>query len=413
MNKYLPSMEMIQYQKNSTFGRDLEVAITVLAGRGYGITQRDVDESKLSKIIKDNSGITVNFVLVPDYAPIMAVDIPQFGSGNVLTNKWLKQYVGTRHSDALAANNNGIKGSVDLAKGKVSGDFSDHIVNIYIASYFFAGDVKAACTAAALLHEIGHVFTIFELMDRIASTNQFLAAVVGEVLGTSDVKKKMQIVSDLNSKLKYGFNSVDELIAAKTDAEVAIVVLADEVVNCRSELGFNIYDQRAAEQLADQYVARLGYGKELADLMTILAPFHATHGLFARITVGMLAAMVMVALPPLFVLIMYISVDLQGESVYDTPKRRIEVIRADVLRSIRYSKGITLEMLKKTLADLDSINKNIDKLNDSATISTLLARWIRGVGGKSTQIQKLLEDLSASRLNESYGRLKLLESGHA
>jgi hypothetical protein len=127
----------------------------------------------------------------------------------------------------------------------------------------------------------------------------------------------------------------------------------------------------------------------------------------------MLAAMVMVALPPLFVLIMYISVDLQGESVYDTPKRRIEVIRADVLRSIRYSKGITLEMLKKTLADLDSINKNIDKLNDSATISTLLARWIRGVGGKSTQIQKLLEDLSASRLNESYGRLKLLESGHA
>lgn len=258
------TLEMINFQKDD-FPSKLEALFTKLK-EAIMTTERKRDLSlngspfkkEMEILIYDRFGIKTLFNF--EYPTVGAVVVFPINQHNVLLgeehrgHEWLDYF---KEDTEILYNK---KGTVDLRLAKLSGIFSTyrHPVFMDLWGNFKTWDLTPAEMTAIILHELGHIFTFYELSDRLESANQIMANLSKNL---NNPEKKTYILKELGQKLDISQTKLDDLIGTNNRVILGQKLYEVYFGKVISQYSDSKYDDTSSEQLADQFVSRFGYGK--------------------------------------------------------------------------------------------------------------------------------------------------------
>jgi hypothetical protein len=267
------SLEMVS-QQSKEFPMKLEEIYTVLKQKiddGVYSKTRDFEVSpdiqKVKKLIFDSTGIQVDIVVNQREAAI----VPLFVNRN---HVFLKDAYrgnegfgyGIRDQERFLMESENKKGYVDRENGRVSGIYSEYLSILYMDYYtlYKVYGLSPAEVVAITLHELGHYWSYCENADRLSSTNQVLSEVAKELTSNDKDKKQTHIYKELTKiNPQITEKEVQDLIEGKNIVG-GLVWYKAVIGSVDHQLQNFKYDETSAEQLADSYAMRYGYGRALA-----------------------------------------------------------------------------------------------------------------------------------------------------
>lgn len=390
------AMEAIKYQKTTAFGDAITDAITEIRKNNGD----DIYVAKLCDVIKnftkcktvtiDSSKMEIeNAYIIP---PIVDPSHP-----------YMKDYFGmsdTYESDIInKVRQKKMMGGVNLVTGEVYGVFAELPVTIVIGSALLKQKSKysARLVTAIILHEVGHLITIYEAMQKRVSANAIMAALSSEAFLTEPDNVRYEIIHKMELSQNKGYD--EKILATSKDKNVLRVAIVSGIVEeTRYETGYNIYDSRSCEAVADQYVIRQGYGGELATALSITG--NKDNVLISIINILIFFSN---ALPFVFLanLLIFPMAGFNHDQ-YDTYKNRLQAIRNGIVKNFK-----NYNLPEKDKARLLSQIENVDRAFDKVPAEFLnLTKQIGGVflrigagARRERELQITLERLAHS---ESY-----------
>lgn len=271
MNKHA-ALESIQFQKSDLFN-DITLCIGKMRDKSTVKAKNFYDSAQikeLSDVIAKYTGITFGFGDC-DFGP--ATYIPRLDQHifddveNIkILQRFYKEY--DLHYDLRKVlkvlDTDIIDGSVSLKEAKVTGFFTKlkcwmFLPRNYLTDTTFLNEELAAI----VLHEVGHVFTSFEYLDRTVTTNQALGVMLKAMDNTTNSEDKKIIFTKAKEKLNLDDDSFKIILGSSDKDLVTLVVMNQQIEECKSELGASVYDVVSCEYLADQFSARHGAGRYL------------------------------------------------------------------------------------------------------------------------------------------------------
>lgn len=235
---------------------------------------------EFSNIVKNYTGMTVFFWPIPDYTNLKDAALnlryrPEHVNKNHVLTNFLYSVEKIVTSDYYKNKNlrdcfpDGIKGTVNLDKNTVEGDYKKLVSHIAIPTiclsdpYFTDEEL-----AAAIMHEIGHAFMYLASMDNVVTTNTVLAGLLGILTKTDDLKKRTTALQLAYEKLNIQEQAKEIEDTAKAKNEIAMQIFIQKTITRnRSLSNSKNYDITAYEQSADQYALRCGAGVFLASYL--------------------------------------------------------------------------------------------------------------------------------------------------
>lgn len=266
--KPVSTLEGIAFQNNDMFGPELEALCTQVEAlieakaikRGKPIP-KDL-QAKFESTIMKRLGIKVELISNDS----LAATIPNvFIPHNSLIRddiRWIYEMyeeIGAQHATRKLKDRT-VMGSVDTAKAKVSGWFSEQTAPLFINFFELMLDYKMspAEVTAIILHELGHDWAAIELCSNINKTNRILADVAQHITsdGRGDTeyvyRSIKQIVPSANRDLAEGLTSGNSVV-------MGVAMFRLMVGTTQTLMYDGTYDKTTFEALADQFPSRFGY----------------------------------------------------------------------------------------------------------------------------------------------------------
>lgn len=165
----------------------------------------------------------------------------------------------------------GKTGTVNLQTAKLGGVFSE-IEHFLVLNFSAVLLGKSRITGipqltAVILHEVGHVFSYYEHLDRAVTTNQILAEVGRTAKNNKDLKTRNLLIGKL-CEINQIPSSIRAQLEQTSDRDVLACQLYQSLMfTPTSQMGVGEYDATAPEALADSFATRLGYGRELIEAL--------------------------------------------------------------------------------------------------------------------------------------------------
>lgn len=316
---------------------------------------------------------------------------------------------------------------VDLATGKVSGSVTKQVYRILLhpdmidKNTYIGGRVTARMMVSGIMHEIFHLIGFFEWGHRINSLNAVLTGFSDEMFKNFSQRERRVIIKSLKDEGLIS-KSNKTLEDAKNSKEATLILIGDSITRSISETGYNIYDRRSSEAIADQGAVRMGLGKDTVLLQKLLFEESGTKehmstrwrldsvpvlrfivgGLLLTLPLGpMLAATIMLMCASLK------ATRMTGPQDYDDPITRMKVIRKDMIGRLKAAKDKDIKnQIAKDIAEIDELLKD-EKIVEPFLIS--LGMIISPSAARSKQqinIQKALEHFANSEINLLINRLE-------
>lgn len=413
------AMENLTYVGKREFAQTINETI-------FSLLQQKIDQrtarSTIEEVIRTSTRMKVNFVWENSANAYMRPH--DLDKNHIFWQEKAKLMEQFNHSFDFGNLKEGF-GHIDLAKGTVAGFLTEMeftvgcgLPHLLITSTKNLKDI-AARTTAIILHEVGHAYTTCLYMGRCSLTNYVLAEVESRWAGMPE-SKRYDVIKALK---KNGVDPKNDNLAKNNDAaKVSTVLLVAHFTELRNELGVDVYSKRGCEALADQYVARAGYGAELAlALREVTMSANPTAIYIARVLIllslttnipgfswAMIGACAAVAL------VIEATGNGEASEEYDRPERRIKVIENEMVRLLRVD--LTREQKTNILHDLEMLRSEMREYGEIKPIgafkmATMLFRTILP-GARARHnlfvLQKQLEDLTASELYVSAAKLENL-----
>lgn len=306
-----------------------------------------------------------------------------------------------------------LHGMIDLAKGKVSGLFSKLQVSINISyPMLLSKHLKAEEIAAIYAHELGHQVTFFVTMACYIKTNHAIRSVRQRLEGMHDTTIRYKLLTEFENANRIAIPNKQQ-IAEGLDATLFVFKAYQE--KYRNEYGCEIYDQRSSEYLADQYVARIGGAKALANALTNLNRMGAPHRSYVSPAAHFFSELVKITWSTMFLHLPVIILACMGDPLhrgeteyYDRPGERLKRIKHQAVDSLK-RKDLDKEDRQRIVRDiaviesLEALTK--DKNTAWEAVYGFIFPWARKVR-KDINEQKLLEELGNNGLFVSAAKLK-------
>ena len=419
------SLETIDFQKDN-FGGDIEAIVTKLideikTGTSDAQLMKDASLKALEALIKKRLGLTVSIITNRDLASVM----PFYSNKNhIFIHKYWRGNFDIPDQTKLLKESVGRQGTVDLAKAKVGGIFSEYKVTVNLNFHLMVEplNLTPAEITGVILHELGHAFGVCEYSDRLESINIALSNIA-----TSVIDKKEKDLKFVYRELKSVNDKVTEQDVEELFSENRVIAgtkwFSVIVGTVRSNLGNDAYDRTGFEYLADSFVTRFGYGKQavialdklhtfmgdpaksklgnqvlqIISLLSFIANIAMTLFL---LTMG--AAMLPLALyMSVFIgLILFVSGDANRDMTYDDLKQRYVRVRNNLVERLK-DREIEGDEAKVLLDDIEMIDAVIKETYNSSTVWNKLSNFIfksNREAKNSIQEQQLLEELASNSL---------------
>lgn len=363
-----PALESIQFQKTDLFN-GITVCISKMRSPGLVNRNKFYDGSEiddLSAVIQKYTGISFGFGDC-DFGP--ATYIPRLDQhifDNVENIKALQEFYSNYdlHYDLTkvfkALDSDLIDGTVSLKESKVTGFFTKLKCWMFLPrDYLLDTTFLDEELAAIVLHEIGHVFTSFEYLDRTVTTNQALGIMLKAMDNTTHSQDKKVIFSKAKDILKLDEDAYKLILGSDDKELVTLVVMNQQIEDCKSELGGSVYDVVSCEYLADQFSARHGAGRYLVtglDKLFSRGMSQTTYIYFSALFAGVQVAAGLIILggPVLGgALGLMVMLGLAANAVYTASKSDTDFIYDNSLTRLNRIKHQMVQRLKDSTASSD------------------------------------------------------------
>lgn len=362
-------LEVIDHQLNSKLGYELETAFTQL--RDFNIvTDKNFNEINLSKIVKDCTGLKINFIL--EYGANAYVIPPDLNRNHVLYNNLRKNYFKSVDSNKIIKDKDFFEGSIDLATGIVTGDYCNVSSDLAIGAELLKKHSKYTVkeTTAICLHEIGHIISYLKLVARMLKTNYLLDDAVSNLLKSETKEQRTVILTEIEKSTKTTIDKKDDIAEkARTKEAYAVLILNQSIKQSQQEFKVNIYDARSWEQLADQFASRHGYGKDIVTGLNKLYGDMGHHQYRSRIThffMEIIKLLLFFMLGPVNWLIILLMIGNPLVEEYDPPRERFIKVKHQINDALK-NPNLTTDQKARYLDDYNEIEKVINQLNDNVT----------------------------------------------
>lgn len=433
------ALESIQFQKTDLFN-DITRCISAMRDKSKVNNKKFYDSpeiKELSDVISKYTGITFGFDDC-DFGP--ATYIPRLDQHifddveNIkVYQEWMEEF--DLHYDMRrtmkAIDMDLIDGTVSLKNAKVSGFFSKikcwmFLPRDYLTDSTFLNEELAAI----VLHETGHVFTSFEYLDRSVTTNQALGAMLKMMDKSSNFEDKKVIFSKAKEKLSLDDDAFKIIMDSNDKDLVTLVVMNQQIEECKSELGASVYDVVSCEYLADQFASRHGAGRYLVSGLDKLFSrgmsnasslyFSATLQTVSVVTLALAAGPIMGLVLALLVIIgmaakaLYGASKLDTEFIYDNSLTRLSRIKHQMVQRLKDPSTPTQEK-KYILNYLEDVEPIIRKYADDNSVKfrNRIAFFFskkHKYDFEFMSLQKDLEEMGNSNLFVMSEKLKTLQS---
>lgn len=160
-------------------------------------------------------------------------------------------------------------GTVDRENARVGGYFSKVEVDVYFTSGLLKAKklISDPEVAAILLHELGHLYTYFEYLNKLTRTTNIISSLSRAMYDVEDQKERGLIMKSAGEQLKIeSFDPAQYVSGSKEKRTLASTtfIISALPTSSRSDTGFSAYEHRSCEQVADQFAVKFGAGRALA-----------------------------------------------------------------------------------------------------------------------------------------------------
>lgn len=441
LSTYRFGLEAIDFQRDA-FGSQLEVIFHDMAkfvkdagtNNLYQLRVMLQDSeygALLSDLIYRRLGLRTKFIFKTQ--SLASVEVMIFNEYHALLNSiWHGDDKGLEDQQKLIKKSQGLVGTVDLKNAKVGGIFSEyvHTVRIDFVGHMYYG-TEIPGVVAFLLHECGHAFTYYEMADRLEATNQVMADLSYEIRkGKNTSEKRHYLLKELADKFGLKNDAFDTILEERSNVIFGIKLFQKYIGFVKSQLSNAVYDETASEQLADNFAARFGYGRQLvtalvrfrkyspernAETRAIMRFYEVIYctGASAMVAVSGLVGGIIPAACLLAVIFMVISAtpgDATTGMTYDVMKVRYKRIRQQYIEMMQQ-----LELDKEQLRDVvDSVHRIDDIVNNTVIYRSIFNRLVNFIFSShrkakdSVELQYLIEELAHNNLFLKSAELEVL-----
>lgn len=396
------AQESILFQNGMLF-KELTLAFTELKASDKKSIEDNEFLTTIPAIIKHYTGIST-LLFLGIQGPM--VEIPLLDKNHPLVNNYFRNSIISADGIKMihAAKDGVLRGTVNLKTSTVTGIFSDIVSNVLFPIEMITGKTYLPEELAAfMLHELGHLFTYFEYITRTVTTNQVLAGMSKALDNSGTVEEREAVLINVQKVLKLSELDVKKL-AISTNTKVAeIVVITNIVKTTKSEIGTNIYDFKTWEYLCDEFAARHGAGRYIVTALD--KAFHEYgHRSFRSLPVflGYEALKLVMLLSPFIISGLFmILMDCNTDGSYDEPGARMKRVRNQIVQNLKDSK-LTKEDQLRLIADLECIDKILNKVNDRRQFFGMLVDLVSSSARQAYNQEKMQQELESIAINELF-----------
>lgn len=402
-----------------------------MAGGVFYKTRRRLATSKFKPLLEDlilrRFGIRTN---VKFDTQVLGAIMPFFINKNhVLIDKSWRGDFYIKEQELVLKTLHDQKGTIDLKHATVGGIFSKYVHDVYfdVVGVFLPQTHSPAEMTAILLHEIGHAFTYYEFSNRVTTTNQILTQLVQELHGDNKPEVKQYLFKELASGYGVSEKAFEDLVEEENRVILGMRLFKRLVPLIQSQLPNDKYSETASEQLADNFAARFGYGRQLITGLDKLyingSPEKGGEGVgfFMDLVQGiqimiwilgsLMSGAPFIIAGMLIVLLLTImgSGEASTDMTYDRLKIRYTRIRHQHIELLKRL-DLPKEKLSKLLEDIQVMDKII---NNTRVHRDLFDRLVNFISSKakaakeSVELQQLLEAMAHNNLFVKAGEFKL------
>ena len=458
--------EVIDHQyNNDEFKTSLiEVISTILqkleAGiykSSFDVVKNDTEISKIVDLIKKRTGVKLNFTRDKELIEMNTGNAVVLSFSNNIFNP-LKP--GTRSDyfemDIMSAGKGFEESmkeqiekmqttpcSVDTKTGRISGGYADLSFTIVVDFLGLSKICKftAAEIAAAIIHEVGHIFSFLHFNNKISIINSAIYNIYSQG-NTDDINKKYSVVYKELKAIddKVTEKQIEDMVKGNSiTASIAyfdFIVRNTSVENLLTGLsaknhGFN------TETVADQFAVRMGFGDSIFGamnkdterklpvwikfiayciLMKVIITFYC---LGFSIILGLLTGLYAiipgfaVTITAIIMAFKYISDDIKGgDNTYKHKKERLQKIINETIDSLKNVKDTEFKQSTiESIKIMKSIVKGLPNEHGAiAKAALMINKNARLEAGYSIQ-QDLLERIASNELFVKAVELELQSKG--
>ena len=432
------SLEAVAYQGKSGLFLDLTAAMQKCIDEQ--ITDlKDFMALNLGSIILKHTGMSIQVKLDPVPGLINAMAYPVILDPNSPFIQLYKELgVGaaidaqtTTHEKILPLCKS-LRGSIDLGRSRVSGVFSKLPTTILLGTGLWtSGEFQADEIAAMFLHEIGHVFTYFEMLLHTTTANITLLTAKNDINRMKDQEQRLELVFEVAEFLQVKLEDPKKL----ADPEIslaefqAVFLAATGSSQALYGTATTTYSLRSSEVVADQFAARHGAGRALVLGMAKLyaqADPTSTAPIFLKALSDSIslvrivaAGVVGITFSPAVGLIYLGVVGLYALGwlgaanpelkIYDDPKERLERVRKDLIQTLKTHR-FDPKMRDELVREIEDIQQIAKPFNDYRTIMNML--WIYVGANRRQQFRQMRFEQELERLvnNDLFVKAAKLQS---
>lgn len=323
-------------------------------------------------------------------------------------------------------------GTIDLENAKVGGIFSEyeHRLFIDIVGNLLVRKISVPEIAAFILHEIGHAFTYYEFADRLESTNQILVNLSREIKGKNDDGKRHYILKELANKFGVKEQEFDDILNEKNNVIFGIKLFNKYIQFVKSQMPNRFYDRTASEQVADNFAARFGYGRQLItglDKFEVYGPnknssvafwMSVNEFIFDIMAPSLLSIFILcggfITLGVLVFTVLLFFIEAHGEKNfdhgYDAVKIRYKRIRQQSIEMIKQM-DLSKEELRGVVDNVHFMDGIIQNTAIYRTLYNRIANFIflpHKAAKRDQELQSLMEELATNDLFLKSAELEVL-----
>lgn len=277
--------------------------------------------------------------------------------------------------------------------------------------------------AALVLHEVGHLWAMFDLMVRFRTTNQILSTTMRQLDNTEDHAKRELIIKEAGEALHLENIDAQDL-SNKGGTTVYTILITNVARKNRSQSGVEGYDINSFEALADQFATRHGAGRDLVTVLDklMLGSIYKRNWAsylymeFVKVAVGAIGIGLMATgsggLGMYFFTAMATMMLADSHNDwYDKTGARFKRIRNQLVEQLK-DPNLNKDASERIRIDIDVIDELNTKYKDYTQFVGLVYDYLIPSGvnkRKQIEFQQSLEELASNKLFVYANRLKFAQ----
>lgn len=385
--KKTATTESISFQDGNFFKLLTDKIGGLRAGRNY--TPKNLEKLGIDALVAEHTGLRIVFGVDPSTAINAYVMLPHVDKNHPFFQQFWRDNLPSEGIQMIRAAGGSLKGGVDLKNARVTGVYTEIEARVCLNKGLLEHkDFTDEEVCSILMHELGHLFTYFEMFGRINRTANIIAAMTKSTFGIEDQATRETIIKEAAKSLQISLEDPSQLAnlpKGRREETCATIFITKVVHSSRTESGEPFYEMRSCEQLADDFAIRMGSGRHLAsglhklytkfgESSTMSSTKHVIMQIFETLLIvgwgvgisamitGAAATAVTISVGAVFMPFMLLLLAEPSAKIYDNGEDRIKLMKRNLVDAIKNPK-ISDQLRESYLGEIkaiDELSKNLD-----------------------------------------------------